>query len=187
MHLLDHLWEFDPRDSTKEDARRTELYREEFRRQELRTSTLTFEDFINSLQLAVDVAPLAPEDVKRAAQLTLRTNQFNFTTIRREESDVQALAAGGRHDIRTVRVRDRFGDYGLVGLLIAETSGDVWTLDTFLLSCRVLGRGVEHRVMATLGDAAAARARAPSGCASRRRSGTRRRARSSSRLCRPDS
>ena len=104
----------------------------------------------------MDVAPLAADDVKRAAQLTLRTNQFNFTTIRREARDVQALAAAGRHDIRTVRVRDRFGDYGLVGLLIAEKSADVWTLDTFLLSCRVLGRGVEHRVIATLGAAAAA-------------------------------
>ncbi len=86
----------------------------------LRAETLTFEDFIESLQLEVDFAPLSAEDLRRSAQLTLRTNQFNFTTIRREEADVQALAAGGRHEIRTVRVRDRFGDYGLVGLVIAE-------------------------------------------------------------------
>ena len=153
--LLEHMWEFDVREATREDERRTELYREEFKRQDLRAATLTFEDFINSLQLDVDIAPLSADDVKRAAQLTLRTNQFNFTTIRREEADVQALASDGRHDIRTVRVRDRFGDYGLVGLLIAETGKDIWVLDTFLLSCRVLGRGVEHRVMATLGQAAA--------------------------------
>ena len=161
IRLLEHLWEFDVREATREDERRTELYREEFKRQDLRAATLTFEDFINSLQLTVDIAPLSADDVKRSAQLTLRTNQFNFTTIRREEADVQALASDGRHEIRTVRVRDRFGDYGLVGLLIAETgkegkeSDDVWNLDTFLLSCRVLGRGVEHRVMATLGQLAA--------------------------------
>jgi acyl transferase domain-containing protein/acyl carrier protein len=93
--------------------------------------------------------------LRRAAQLTLRTNQFNFTTIRREEADLQALVAGGRHDIRTVRVRDRFGDYGLVGLVIAERGDEAWTLDTFLLSCRVLGRGVEHRIVAELGQMAA--------------------------------
>jgi FkbH-like protein len=155
VQLLQHVWEFDARTATNEDARRTDMYREEFRRQELRAETLTFEDFIHTLQLEVDFAPLAAEDLRRAAQLTLRTNQFNFTTIRREEADLQALVSGGRHEIRTVRVRDRFGDYGLVGLLIAERDADVWTLDTFLLSCRVLGRGAEHHIMAQLGQLAA--------------------------------
>jgi malonyl CoA-acyl carrier protein transacylase len=155
LRLLDHIWEFDPGRSTKEDARRTELYKEEFRRQEARAETLTFEDFIKSLGLEVDFAPLSPDDLRRSAQLTLRTNQFNFTTIRREEADLQALVAAGRHEIRTVRVRDRFGDYGLVGLVIAERGADAWALDTFLLSCRVLGRGVEHQILADLGTMAA--------------------------------
>ncbi len=153
--LLQHIWELDTAKTTKEDERRTELYKQEFSRQELRAATLTFKDFIDTLDLVVDVAPLAPEDLRRAAQLTLRTNQFNFTTIRRDEADVQALVAGGRHEISTVRVRDRFGDYGLVGLLIVERGGQVWTVDTFLLSCRVLGRGVEHRVVSDLGKIAA--------------------------------
>ena len=120
VQLLRHVWELDGGKVTKEDARRTALYKEEFRRQELRSQTLTFDDFIKSLGLEVDFAPLTAEDVRRSAQLTLRTNQFNFTTIRREEADIQALASSGRHEIRTVRVRDRFGDYGLVGLVIAE-------------------------------------------------------------------
>jgi FkbH-like protein len=156
LQLLQHVWEFDPRPATREDARRTEMYREELQRQELRAGTLTFESFIESLQLTVDFSPLAAEDVRRSAQLTLRTNQFNFTTIRREEGDLQALLAAGRHEIRTVRVRDRFGDYGLVGLVIAERGAETWTLDTFLLSCRVLGRGVEHRILADLGAMALA-------------------------------
>ncbi|HUE88996.1 MAG TPA: SDR family NAD(P)-dependent oxidoreductase [Vicinamibacterales bacterium] len=153
--LLRHVWEFDSRTVTREDERRTELYKQEFRRQEARAETLTFADFIDDLQLAVDIAPLTAADLRRASQLTLRTNQFNFTTIRRDESELQALWAAGRHDVRTVRVRDRFGDYGLVGLIIAERGPDVWTLDTFLLSCRVLGRGVEHSIFAGLGRLAA--------------------------------
>ena len=155
VKLLQHTWEFDQGKATKEDARRTELYKEEFRRQELRAETMTFGDFLESLQLEVDFAPLVPETLQRAAQLTLRTNQFNFTTIRRQEADLQALVDEGRHEIRTIRVRDRFGDYGLVGLVIAERGTDAWTLDTFLLSCRVLGRGVEHRIAADLGQIAA--------------------------------
>lgn len=154
--LLRHVWEFDSRQVTKEDERRTELYKQEFRRQEARDETLTFADFIADLQLSVDIAPLSADDLRRASQLTLRTNQFNFTTIRRDESEMQALWSAGGHDVRTVRVRDRFGDYGLVGLIIAERGADVWTLDTFLLSCRVLGRGVEHGILAELGRLAAA-------------------------------
>jgi FkbH-like protein len=152
--LLLHTWELDPRGSTAEDRRRTELYREEFKRQELQ-QTLTFRDFIDSLGLAVDIQPLTAEDLKRASQLTLRTNQFNFTTIRRDEAAMQALASAGTHEIRTVRVRDRFGDYGLVGLVIAEPRDGLLFADTFLLSCRVLGRGVEHQMVAELGRIAA--------------------------------
>ena len=154
--LLQHLWEFDPSKATKEDQKRTAMYRDEFRRQELRAETRTFEDFLRDLKLTVDFSPLTQEDLRRAAQLTLRTNQFNFTTIRREEADLQALATGGGHEIRTIRVRDRFGDYGLVGLMIAERGAEEWGLDTFLLSCRVLGRGVEHRILSDLGQMAAA-------------------------------
>jgi FkbH-like protein len=155
QRLVGHIWELDGGTATREDARRTALYKEEFRRQEHRATTLTFEDFIASLELDVQCSPLAAGDLRRAAQLTLRTNQFNFTTIRREEAEVQQLAAAGRHEIRTVRVKDRFGDYGLVGLVIAERGNDAWTLDTFLLSCRVLGRGVEHQIVANLGRLAA--------------------------------
>jgi FkbH-like protein len=151
IQLLEHTWELDVRPATAEDRRRTELYREEFRRQELQAQTLSFRDFVASLDLVVDVAPLDGADLARASQLTLRTNQFNFTTRRRQEGELQALAAGGAHEIRTVRVRDRFGDYGLVGLLVAEHRDDEVVADTFLLSCRVLGRGVEHRMLAELG------------------------------------
>ncbi len=155
--LLQHTWELDPRSGTAEDQRRTELYREEFRRQEAQAQTLTFRDFIASLELQVDIAPLSPADLKRSSQLTLRTNQFNFTTKRRDEGELQALVSAGTYEIRTVTVRDRFGDYGLVGLLIAEPrDDDQLAVDTFLLSCRVLGRGVEHAMAAELGRIAVA-------------------------------
>ena len=87
--LLDHLWEFDTVVGTQEDRRRTQMYREEFQRQELRDSLLTFRDFIESLNLEIDISPLAAEDVPRASQLTLRTNQFNFTTVRRSEEEIR--------------------------------------------------------------------------------------------------
>ena len=149
--LLRHVWELDANTGTKEDERRTELYRDEFQRQELKDETLSFTEFIESLELVVDIRPLTDDDVKRASQLTLRTNQFNFTSRRRTERELQALVASEQHVCRVVDVKDRFGDYGLVGVLIGETVDDYLLADTFLLSCRVLGRGVEHRMAAALG------------------------------------
>lgn len=151
IRLLNHTWELDVVDGTREDQQRTELYRQEFRRQTLQQETRTFRDFIESLNLVVEIAPLDPGDLKRASQLTLRTNQFNFTTRRIDEGEMQALLAGGMQCVRSVKVRDRFGDYGFVGLVVAEPKGDLLVVDTFLLSCRVLGRGVEHQMAAAVG------------------------------------
>lgn len=155
--LLEHFWELDSRPRTREDRQRTRMYREEAQRQELRASTLTFAAFLDSLELAVDIRALEEPDLARAAQLTLRTNQFNFTTIRRDEAELRALLSDGRHEAWTVRVRDRFGDYGLVGLVITDQTDDTLSVDTFLLSCRVLGRGVEHEVARHVGRVARSR------------------------------
>jgi FkbH-like protein len=87
------------------------------------------------------------------AQLTQRTNQFNFTTVRRTEIEMRAAAAGGSVVLR-VNVADRFGDYGLVGVIVADIRDARLIVDTLLLSCRVLGRGVEHAMLRRLGELA---------------------------------
>ena len=153
---LEHVWAFDHPVVTEEDRRRSQSVAQmrEFGR-ELRAAS-NLQEFVNSLQLRVDVAPLAAERISRAAQLTQRTNQFNCTTIRRSEAELHALLQTGRHEIFTAEVSDRFGDYGLTGLLILEKLEDEYRAETFLLSCRVLGRGVEHRLLAFLGEHAEA-------------------------------
>jgi len=90
--------------------------------------------------------------LSRIAQLTQRTNQFNCTTLRRAEGDIRQLLT--RSEILTVSVGDRFGDYGLTGVVVFEQGESSLHVETFLLSCRVLGRGVEHRVVARLGQLA---------------------------------
>jgi acyl carrier protein len=91
------------------------------------------------------------------AQLTQRTNQMNLTAVRRTESEIQALLNSDRAECLTVEVSDRFGSYGLTGVVIFTAESEALTVDTFLLSCRVLGRGVEHRMLARLGEIAVAR------------------------------
>jgi FkbH-like protein len=151
--FLSHLWTFDRLAVTDEDARRTRLYRENAARQELEESTTDIVEFIASLDLVIDIAPPEENEWPRAAQLTQRTNQFNFTTVRRTETETRALPVNGFTVLR-VKVRDRFGDYGLVGLIVAHVRAGVLIVDTMLLSCRVLGRGVEHAMLRRLGELA---------------------------------
>jgi len=154
--FLSRLWIFDKVSVTAEDTRRTEMYRENAARQSLEASTTDIGDFIASLGLVVDIASPSEDEWPRVAQLTQRTNQFNFTTLRRTESEMRSAAAEAGSSVLRVRVRDRFGDYGLVGLVVAKSDGGRLLVDTLLLSCRVLGRGVEHAMLRRLGEIAAA-------------------------------
>lgn len=152
--LLDHLWELDVLSTTAEDQKRVQRYKEEADRGKLRESSQDFQAFLDSLQLNIDIRPLDEADIARASQLTMRTNQFNLTTIRRTENEIANLASDANYLCRTIRVDDRFGEYGLVGLFIARITEQELDVDTFLLSCRVLGRGVEHRMVREIGQLA---------------------------------
>jgi FkbH-like protein len=150
---LRHLWAFDKLKVTSEDAKRTELYRRNVERERVRQSAPTFQDFLQGLELRIEISPLARQDIPRVSQLTLRTNQFNFTTIRRSEADIAELIDKEGYEGLAIRVSDRFGDYGLVGTVIYKSDATLHA-DSFLLSCRVLGRGVEHKIISHLGRTA---------------------------------
>lgn len=155
--FLSHLWAFDKVNVTEEDTRRTDLYKEDAARKELEKTATNIVDFVSSLKVVVDIGSPDETEWPRLAQLTQRTNQFNFSTIRRTESELRALAAQarvGEGPVLRVRVSDRFGDYGLVGLVIYRQAPEGLVVDTFLLSCRVLGRGVEHTILRHLGEIA---------------------------------
>ena len=151
--FLDHIWAFDRFHLTAEDRERTAMYQQEIERGRFLKQALTIEEFLAGLDLRIKISSPEKAQIARVAQLTQRTNQFNFTTIRRTDSEVERLVESGL-ECRVVEVCDRFGDYGLVGVMIFGGQGNTLIIDTFLLSCRVLGRGVEHRMMRTLGEIA---------------------------------
>ncbi len=155
-HFLDHVWAFDHLVVTEEDRNRSASYARaaEFGNEARRAGSLR--EFIESLGLRVTITAITPDKLPRAAQLTQRTNQFNTTTIRRTEPELNELLRAG-YEIYTTDVADRFGEYGLTGLLIVRTDIGTMTVDSLLLSCRVLGRSVEHRVLSWLGREAVAR------------------------------
>jgi FkbH-like protein len=152
---LRHHWAFDAADATDEDRKRTELYRQNAAREGLRAQVTGHEEFIRQLRVETEIDLLRREDLPRAAQLTQRTNQFNATSVRRTEAGLSALAVGPLTRVMTVRVRDRFGDYGLVGLMIVSAETSALVCETFLLSCRVLGKEVEHEMVRHLAGLAA--------------------------------
>jgi FkbH-like protein len=151
--FLRNLWVFDTLVTTAEDAKRTRMYKESAARRNLESSMTQLGDFLAALDLRIDIAVPSEDEWPRVAQLTQRTNQFNFTTRRRTAPELKELLANGAHVLR-VRVSDRFGDYGLVGVLVADSSSSTLRVDTLLLSCRVLGRGVEHAMLRRLGELA---------------------------------
>src|SRR5262249_4638596 len=132
----------------------------EAQRRVLRTTT-SMEDFLASLELHVEIKQVEVADVPRVAQLIAKTNQFTLAGTRRSEAEVSAMVADSRFAGYAVSCSDRFGDYGTVGAMVVERTpgGDdlpasAAVLDTFVLSCRAMGRGVETAMLARAFDGA---------------------------------
>ncbi len=128
---------------TAEDADKTKMYQQEWKRNSESTKFTSTEDYLRSLNLQINVqwneAVLTP----RAAQLTQKTNQFNFTTKRYTEGDIQRMINDKNYLVASFSVNDKYGDYGITGLLISKLNGSMANIDTFLMSCRVIGRNIE--------------------------------------------
>ncbi len=155
--FLEHVWALDRIRITSEDRRRASFYRQNLERVTSR-QTLGLREFLATLNLTVHISEMRPDQLPRVAQLVERTNQFNLTAMRRSELELRKLWQSGTYDFLTVEVGDRYGDYGLVGLTICSKEPSSIVVNAFLLSCRVLGRGVEHQMLARLGKLAIERA-----------------------------
>ena len=151
--FLRHVWAFDRARVTEEDRLRPMLYERRATRAQVERTAAGLEEFLASLELEVGIAPMERHQVARVTQLTQRTNQMNATSIRRTEPGILELERSGATCL-AVEVKDRFGNYGLTGAAIFRVAGASLVVDTFLASCRVLGRGVEHRMVARLGEIA---------------------------------
>jgi FkbH-like protein len=137
---------------TAEDLKRTQMYAEDRKRREFSVAAPTYEEFLHELQLVVQVEALSPPMLDRAAQLCQRTNQFNLTTHRHTAIDLQCFATSPGAVVLLMSVRDRFGDYGYTGLTIAQRHDARLEIDSFMVSCRVLGKQVEYALFAALVD-----------------------------------
>jgi FkbH-like protein len=129
---------------TAEDRERTAQYQENRAREQLRASTTDMESYLRQLEMRMIWNRFDRVGLQRVVQLINKTNQFNLTTRRHTESDVLAIMADEKSFGLQIRLLDRFGDNGIIAIVIGRMlAPDEVTIDTWLMSCRVLGRGVE--------------------------------------------
>jgi len=140
-----------------EDAGRAQYYSSNAKRAELATSMTDMDSYLRSLDMAMTVAPFGPMGRARIAQLINKTNQFNLTTRRYTDQQVKDFEAAPGAVTIQVRLADKFGDNGMISVVIGVPDGDVLDIDTWLMSCRVLNRRVEKATLNVLAAAAKAK------------------------------
>lgn len=128
---------------TEEDRKRGKMYRAQAMRSKLLTEASDLDDYYESLEMIVEICFADDFSIPRIAQLTQKTNQFNLTTRRYSEADIRAIVGSSSANVISLRVKDRYGDLGIVGVCILLYESDGAFIDTMLVSCRALGRKVE--------------------------------------------
>ncbi len=129
---------------TEEDKIRNRLYSEEFKRTDEKDKFNNFKNYIKNLNITLKINKNSKKDVHRLAQLTQRTNQFNSSAIRLSELDVKKIIKDPKKMIYQCSAKDKFGDYGIIGLAIIELASKSALVTNFLMSCRALGREIEN-------------------------------------------
>jgi FkbH-like protein len=147
IRALDRHRYFEALTISTEDLKRTEFYRADSQRHALGSSATDLDAFLQSLEMVARVEPVDAATLERTAQLIGRSNQFNLTTRRYSNADVRNFLQDPNWLARSITLRDRFGDNGLISVLLAKTESDTLLIDTWLMSCRVLKRGVERLLL----------------------------------------
>lgn len=137
---------FEASSFSENDTERTEQYKSEFKRNRLMSDCKDIEEYLKDLEMIAGQSSFDRSSFSRVAQLTQRSNQFNMRTVRYSESDIERIAEDDRYITRYYTLKDRFGSYGIVAVLILEKRTDSLFVDTFLMSCRVLKRGMEEYI-----------------------------------------
>ena len=146
--ILKSMNDFQVLKITDEDSTRNKMYLEQRKRTELKTRVGNLQDFLKQLNISVKIKNADKYTIPRISQLTLKTNQFNLTTRRYQEEDIRKFSQDKYKIVECAQIQDKFGDNGITCVyIINKDNKQQWTIDTFLLSCRVIGRGVEDGIL----------------------------------------
>ena len=157
IKTLDHGGYFEVTALSKEDLKKTELYHQNAERAKAQAAFADYGEYLDSLQMTATIQGFAPLYIQRIAQLTNKSNQFNLTTLRCSEEDIRTMAEDADHLCLCGKLVDKFGDNGIVTVVAGQQQGSALHMRLWLMSCRVLKRGMEDAMMDTLMRHAAAR------------------------------
>ena len=121
------------------------MYKDEAERTIIKSNFTDIDSYISSLGLEIILYQNDKKLIRRISQLTNKTNQFNLTTKRYTEAEIENKMNSSNFNVIALSVSDRFGDFGITGVAILETDDSITSIDTFLLSCRILGRKIEEQ------------------------------------------
>jgi len=142
--VQNYIYKYFDLNSSEEDKKRTAAYKQEFQRQDESAKFQTIDEYLASLEIQLNIIKDDNSQIPRISQLTQKTNQFNLTTIRYTESQVEKFMKEENSYVFSASVRDKFGDSGLTAVcIIIENAATSATVDTLLMSCRVIGRNIE--------------------------------------------
>lgn len=148
VSYLQDLNLFETASYSQDDAKRTKQYQEEAERATLQASFGSYDDYLAGLEMIATAKPFDPFHYPRIAQLTQRSNQFNLRTVRYTEAQIEALATSDEHITRYYTLRDKFGDYGLISVVVMDKQPEsTLFISEWLMSCRVLKRGMEEFII----------------------------------------
>lgn len=150
-HLLVNIENlFYKKNKTKEDIQRSLMYKQNFKRDQKKTKFRNVEDYIKSLKIKIELSTYNTENVERLSQLTQKTNQFNLSTKRYEVAELKTFNKSKNNHLISINVFDLFGDFGITGLCIINLESHCARIDTFLMSCRILGRKIEFTFLSEI-------------------------------------
>ena len=152
IRILDRSGYFECVGITAEDLNKQQLYRQNAQRIDLLQSFTDYDEYLRSLQMTAQIASFVPLYMQRIAQLTNKSNQFNLTTKRYTQAEIEAAARDENRVTLYGKLSDRFGDNGVVSVVIGSRRGDALDLDLWIMSCRVLKRDMEYAMMDALAE-----------------------------------
>lgn len=145
VKTLKELTDFNTFQLTDEDFKKAEMYNQQKKRTQLKKKVKDLESFLKDLNIEIEIKKANEFTIPRISQLTKKTNQFNLATKRYTEENINEFTKSSEYLVYSVSVKDKFGDNGLTGaFIIHKRSTEEWEIDTFLLSCRVIGRNIEN-------------------------------------------
>ena len=143
FNSIDRSGFFEVTSLTADDLKRNEMYKANAARLEIQKSFADYGDYLRSLEMEAEISDFTPVNIQRVAQLTNKTNQFNLTTKRYSEADITAITEDDTYIRLCGSLKDKFGDNGIVSIVMGKIKGDVLDIELWIMSCRVLKRDFE--------------------------------------------